>query len=306
MDGVVHLRFPAAVQEEWRLSEACRGERLDRAVCGVLRDRGRRTSVREVRRALASGAIRVDGRRVDPGRRAGGTERLDLTAFVPRAEARVAAEPELARRVPRLGGWPDMVALDKPPGVPCAPLRPTERSTLLGVALVHDPAIATAGPPLEGGLAHRLDVGTSGVVLFARTAAARDRLRAAFGAHRIDKRYLAVVRPPPAPLPPVLDAPIAGSGERVRVGDRPGALPARSTFTVLARRPDRWWVAVDTAHGRRHQVRAHLAHLGAPILGDARYGGAAAERLMLHAARLDLPDGRRVAAPPPPGFAEDG
>lgn len=261
-------------------------------------------SIREVKRGLTTGQILVDGRRAKPGQPARGGETIEAPDFVPRAEAVVEPEPELAAGVRILFEDEQTLAIDKPSGMACAPLEPGERGTALGVAIAIDPAIAAAGPPLEGGLVHRLDGGTSGVLLFARTPERRETLRAAFSEHRIKKTYAAVVAPPRERLPPTIDAPIRPGTrpDHVRVGEGPEGLPARSRVRVEARAPDRWRVVVDTRHGRRHQVRAHLAWVGAPIFGDTIYGGPPAERLMLHGARLILPEGRTLEAPLPPGF----
>lgn len=287
-----------------RLPPAARGARLDRAIQTALEADGRRASVREVRGALIDGRIRVDGRSRAPGGRAYGGEEIDVSCFVAREEARVLGEPELAEEAPVLARWPDLLALDKPSGLPSAPLRAGERGTLLAAAIAHAPEVASAGPPLEGGLLHRLDRGTSGVVIFARSREARRQGRRWFSEHQVLKKYLALVEPPSRPLPAIVDAPIGPSGtsDRVRVGDARKSLPAESRLRVLGLGETAWCIEVSSQHGRRHQVRAHLAHLGAPIVGDTTYGGRPARRLMLHASSVHLPDGRAVAAPAPEGF----
>ncbi|MCA9554459.1 MAG: RNA pseudouridine synthase, partial [Myxococcales bacterium] len=201
---------------------------------------------------------------------------------------------------------PHLLVLDKPSGVPTQPLRPGEGGTLLGAAVARAPAIAAAGPPLEGGLVHRLDVGTSGVVVFAKNAAQRMHLRDDFNHHRIEKRYLALARGT-LPDAAVAEGPIGPGGpDRVRVG--PGGQPARTEVEVLARFEDGLlWVEARTSTGRRHQVRAHLADLGAPIVGDPVYGAGPEPllaRLGLHAAAVTLADGRRFEAPVRGALAE--
>lgn len=269
------------------------GERLDRAIREWLSSQGRSVSIREVRRALSEGQILVNGRTTAPGARARGDEELEFGDFLPRDESRIESEPELPLTV--LADWPDLVAVDKPSGMPCAPLRPRERGTLVGAVVARYPEIADAGPPLEGGLAHRLDNETSGIVLIAKTLEARRWLRRSFREHRVEKSYLA--RTSPRALPRELDLPIYSAGARVRCG--PDGLEAYSAFDVEARRDDAQLVRVRTRFGRRHQVRVHLAEAGAPIDGDAVYGGSLAPRLMLHAATLRLPDDREVEAPLP-------
>ncbi len=279
-----------------------RGVRIDHAIYALLTAHGRPTSVREVRRALKDGRIRVEGRVVAPGRPAAGGERVDLDGFVPRAEAQVRPATE-TDEVQVVSEDDDVLVLNKPSGRPTHPLRPDDDSTLLSVAVALAPSVAHAGPPLEGGLVHRLDLGTSGVVVFAKTRVARAALRRAFRAHRVQKIYDAITVLP-SWSSRVTAGRIEGRGARVRVwaeGATVG-LPASSMLKVLQRTSDRAWISAETWTGRRHQIRAHLAHLDAPIVGDPLYGGPRALRLGLHAREVVLPDGRTFFAPAPPDF----
>jgi 23S rRNA pseudouridine1911/1915/1917 synthase len=273
-------------------------------VSRALEAEGRSASINEVRRALKDGRITIAGRRASPGLRAEGGESVELDRFVPRVEATIDPEPELAVTVRVIEDGGDVLVLDKPAGMPTQPLMPLERGTLLGVAVAVAPEIASAGPPLEGGLAHRLDVDTSGVVVFAKTAAARERLRRSFSGHRISKRYLACVTDRGSLVDPrVVRGAIAPSGPRVRVLDPEDGRgeEARTEVRPLRRvSAERVIVEIVTRFGRRHQVRAHLASIGAPIVGDLLYGGEPNGRLLLHAHQIELEDGRVFTAPPPP------
>ncbi|MGH7896096.1 MAG: RluA family pseudouridine synthase, partial [Candidatus Binatia bacterium] len=157
------------------------------------------------------------------------------------------------------------------------------------------------------GLAHRLDTGTSGVLLVARTAASWTDLRAAFRRHEVTKWYLAVVAGNPEPGR-VIDAPLAHDPR-----DRRRMIPARSgerawpAWTrIVDRHPFGRWslVLVELATGVTHQVRAHLGLVGHPVAGDPLYGGPpcdlGANRHALHAARIRVPAwDLDVAAPLP-------
>ncbi len=159
------------------------------------------------------------------------------------------------------------------------------------------------------GLVHRLDRPTSGVVLLARTSKAASRLSRQFRQRAVGKRYLAVVEG-------LLD----GAGERVDgiakggggvrvvpVGE-PGAQRAALRWRALTSGGGRTLVEVDLLTGRKHQIRAQLAALGAPVLGDVRYGGrtpfAGGRGIALHAWRLAVEHPTRrepvvVSTPPP-------
>jgi 23S rRNA pseudouridine1911/1915/1917 synthase len=265
---------------------------------------------------LRDGEIKVDGRRKKPGDRAKGGEEISFHGFVPRAEAEIAPDPELLLRAPVLYEDDELLALDKPSGVPTLPLAHGEQGTLAGAAVARCPEIARAGPPLEGGAVHRLDGLTSGVVLFAKSPAVRERLRAAFRDGRVEKHYLALAHDPDGALvaPRIVQLALVAFGEGgSQVAAEPGeegafsGQAARTELDPIARKAPWVLVAAQARTGRRHQIRAHLAAIGAPIAEDPLYGGSAPRppglregRLALHAVRVVLPDGRTIAAPIPP------
>ena len=197
----------------------------------------------------------------------------------------------------------DLIAINKPAGLLCEPKRFSSTSNLLELAS------ARFGPLV---LFHRLDRDTSGIVLLTRPGAINKYLDTAFKSHTILKEYLAVVATPHR---------LAASGViDVRLGPDP---ERRDRMTVVPRGGQRAvtrYALEETANGRQrvrlwpqtgrtHQLRLHLAHLGAPILGDRLYGPRLNEppRLLLHAERLELPEtdeypARSFVAPLPEGF----
>lgn len=128
---------------------------------------------------------------------------------------------------------------------------------------------------------HRLDRDTSGVLLMATSRAAATKLGELFQSPQIEKTYLALCQNGPDELPPEFDAPLGDVGGRQ--GLKEDGKPAQTSLSLVE---DRGRVSLVEAHphtGRTHQVRVHLAHLGWPIIGDVRYGGPVAARVMLHA-----------------------
>jgi len=174
------------------------------------------------------------------------------------------------------------------------------------------------------GLVHRLDRYTSGCLAMAKDAPAQQDLQRQFKARTVEKRYLALARAS-RKLPEVgsvlVDLPIARHRlERLKMVVQAAGRPAQTRVKVLARACGLALVECELLTGRTHQVRVHLAHLGAPILGDPLYGGATAwldadrrglacPHPMLHAWKLALDhpeDGRRLhcLAPPPPAWRQ--
>lgn len=198
----------------------------------------------------------------------------------------------------------DLVAIDKPAGLLSVPTQRAEKRTALAIV-----RSALAGRGGEGSLwpLHRLDRETSGVLLSARNRTARAKVLESWKSVR--KTYLAVVHGRPDPAEGVVDqALLEGKNMQVRVGQGPGSKPARTHYKVLESKGELSLLEVLLDTGRRQQIRAHLAHLGHPIVGDERRG-AAAPRMGLHALRLELPhpkDGRALVidAPVPRAFRE--
>jgi 23S rRNA (cytosine1962-C5)-methyltransferase len=145
----------------------------------------------------------------------------------------------------------------------------------------------------EGGVHQRLDVDTTGVLVFSRSSAGAKRLQAAFANRGAHKTYLAVVDGAPPAQRGTLRTPVAGK-------------PAETRYTVLGQGTGWSLVQCEPRTGRTHQIRVHLAQAGCAIKGDGRFGDALdrrAYRTLLHCQRLVLPDGTRFEAPPPADFA---
>ena len=281
------------------------GQRLDHVVARARGD----VAVAEARRLIDAGAVRVDGRVARKGVRVVAGQTVDVAEVVDAA----GVDPDAAVVVRWLHVDDALVAIDKPAGVPSHPLRAGERGTAANAIVARFPECAAASTdPREGGLAHRLDNATSGVLLAARTRAAWEALRAAMGAAACEKTYLAEVVGAP-PDAGVETAPIGRAGRRggrVRVGAGRAPLAARTAWEVVERRASTTLVRARLHAGRAHQVRAHLAAAGFPIVGDEIYGAAAppaldGARLRLHAHTIALPHPSTgaallIEAPPPP------
>jgi 23S rRNA pseudouridine1911/1915/1917 synthase len=283
------------------------GERLDHVVARALGG----IAVAEARRSIDAGAVRVDGRVARKGVRVVVGQTVDIEEVVDGA----GVEPDATMAVRWLHVDDALVAIDKPAGVPSHPLRAGERGTAANAIVARFPECAAASTdPREGGLAHRLDNETSGVLLAARSRAVWEALRAAMGAATCDKTYLAEVVGAP-PDAGVETAPIGRAGRRggrVRVGTGRAPLAARTAWEVVERRGATTLVRARLQAGRAHQVRAHLAAAGFPIVGDEIYGVAAppapgGARLRLHAHTIALPHPTTGAAllieAPPPAWA---
>lgn len=287
---------------EFEVTPAEEGQRLDRILVQRLPGVGRKGASELVGR----GDVRVDGRRA-------------VKAEQPAAGARVTVRlPEGAAAVPEPGPLDvlleraDLVVVDKPAGQPSAVLRGTDRGTLVNALLARYPEMAHVGfGEREPGLLHRLDTQTSGVLVAARHAEAFTALRSALESGTLHKTYLAVVEAERIDEGGVVSewlGPHPRNRRKVVVypADAPGARPARSQYRVLER-SGRWaLVEVSAPRAYRHQVRVHLASLGAPIAGDLLYGGAdvgLGERHALHASSVShtghVPEPFSVSSPLP-------
>lgn len=177
-----------------------------------------------------------------------------------------------------------LIVADKPAGLPTVPGRPVELHDCLWHRVRERFADAL--------VVHRLDMATSGLVLFARGIDVQRALGAAFAARRVGKRYAAVVRGHVGADAGEIDLPLAAdwpNRPRQKVDAEHGK-PSTTRYAVVDRGAASTRLALEPLTGRSHQLRVHLAAIGHPILGDTLYGDAsvrtAAPRLLLHAARL--------------------
>jgi 23S rRNA pseudouridine1911/1915/1917 synthase len=277
-------------------------DRIDKALARFYPAAGRR----QLAQLFADGAVRLNGRRASKGDRVAVGDTVELTREPVHGTAlRPAPDPDVPLVI--LAERSDLVAVAKPAGVPSQPLRAGELGTMANAIAFRFPeCVAIGDDPRDGGLVHRLDIGTSGVLIAARTPEAHRALRAAFGAGMVVKHYLAITDG--RPVARECDAPLAQRGKRAVV-DLAEGLPAYTEIAVESTLPRHALVRCIARTGRMHQVRAHLAHVGAPLTGDALYGGAPLpghDGFFLHAERIALPLGGEplvVAAPVPDRFA---
>ena len=197
----------------------------------------------------------------------------------------------------------DLIAIDKPSGL--LSVSTDRQRSRTALALLRE-SLPPPGRPAPLWPVHRLDRETSGVLLFARSLDARDALQSAWT--DAQKRYLAIVETHPEPAEGTIDQPLwEDRNLNVRVGQRPGAKDAQTRYRTRERGRRRALLEVELVTGRRHQIRAHLAWLGCPIVGDRRYGSPA-PRMGLHARQLRVVHPRtgvelRLEAPPPRAFS---
>jgi 23S rRNA pseudouridine1911/1915/1917 synthase len=265
-------------------------------------------SRRRAQDVIEKGQVSVGGERVrEPGR---DVPESSAVEFDPNRKAL----PKARSTLPVLHEDEHVIVVDKPAGLLSVPSAPgLHEDTAL--ARVQD--YARRLKPHEGYAerVHRLDRDTTGALAFALSREARSGLIDAFRAHRIERRYLAIVEGEPQGARGTIDAPVRDawvSGRRGVAGPGEAAQPARTHWVLREPLPGAALVEVELETGRQHQVRAHLAHAGLPILGDPVYGRPSygrplARRPMLHAAELAFAHpitGERVHAksPLPPDF----
>lgn len=278
-------------------------DRVDKALARHFPEAGRR----QLALLFDEGCVRVAGKLAKKGDRVVAGDVIELSREPVSGDAlRPAPDPDAAAQLVVLVERSDIVVINKPAGMPSQPLRPGELGTAANAIVARYPeCVAIGDDRRDGGLVHRLDIGTSGLLVAARTPEAYRALRDAFGAGLVDKHYLAITDG--RPVSRECDLPLLQRGKRVVV-DHTDGLAAHTTFTVERESPAHALVRCDARTGRMHQVRAHLAAVGSPIAGDELYGGAPVPGLdgfFLHAAHIVLPlgDGKlTVEAPPPEKF----
>jgi 23S rRNA pseudouridine1911/1915/1917 synthase len=262
------------------------GERVDRVVAfltGLPRS--------EVADLVAAGAVRLAGSTVDTrARRVSEGDVVDVDMPAPADDRLV---PDAGVELTVVYDDADVIVIDKPAGLVVHPGAGRPAGTLVHGLVARFPDVAAVGDPRRPGIVHRLDKGTSGLMVVARTPAALADLTAQLKARTIERRYLALVLGEVAEGKGVVDAPVGRSARqptRMAVTNRGRA--ARTRYEVLERYTEpvpATLLECRLETGRTHQVRVHLAAIGHPVAGDTRYGrgqALAMNRPFLHAHSL--------------------
>ncbi|TFV98885.1 RluA family pseudouridine synthase [Leifsonia flava] len=241
------------------------GTRVDAAIAKLLGFS--RTFAAEVAEA---GGVSVDGRTVDKSDRLRGGSWLEVS-WAPKQALEIVPIP-----VPDLGivyDDDDIVVVDKPAGVAAHPSVGWEGPTVVGALAAAGFRISTSGAPERAGVVHRLDAGTSGLMVVAKSEKAYTALKRAFHDREVEKIYHAVVQGHPDPLLGTIDAPI---GRHPR-SDWKFAVIADGKHSVthyetLEAFPYASLLEIHLETGRTHQIRVHMAAQRHPCVGDAMYG----------------------------------
>jgi len=280
---------------------ALAGERLDRALATLLgATRARATAL------IAAGVVAVDGTVVTKGStKVAAGAGITCPDEMPPAAGRPAPDESVAVTVVHEDDA--VIVVDKPAGLVVHPGAGNATATLVHGLLAGHPELAGVGAADRPGIVHRLDKDTSGLLVVARTAGAYESLVGQLRRRIVTRRYLALVWGRLDPGRGVIDAPI-GRSERTptKMTVTARGRAARTAYEVIAsssRPADVSLVECTLDTGRTHQIRVHLAAIGHPVVGDARYGGRRGpagdlRRFFLHAAFLafDQPlTGERVS-----------
>ncbi len=247
-----------------------------------------RTTAAEI---IESGGASLDGRVRGKSDRvlAGATLEVDL----PEPD-RVLPPPERVEGLRVVHEDDDIVVVDKPPGVAAHPSPGWTGPTVVGGLAAAGHRVSTSGAEERQGVVHRLDVGTSGLMVVAKSERAYTVLKDAFRERTVDKRYAAVVQGHPDPLVGTIDAPIdRHPSAAYRFAVVASGRPSVTHYETVEAFRSAALLDVRLETGRTHQIRVHMSALRHPCLGDLTYGADPAlarrlglERQWLHAARL--------------------
>ena len=275
------------MDEAWEIPLALDGERLDRVLAlstGLSRQ--------AVNALIDAGVVRVGRRAIDSRSRKVHTgDRVTVVGGIPRVEpVTPAADP--AVEVPVVWADEAVIVVDKPAGLVVHPGAGHAGGTLVHGLLAKFPDLNQLGGDRPG-IVHRLDKGTSGLLVVARTQVSFGVLTKQMAQRRVTRTYVALVVGTVDSDSGLIDAPLARSDvDPTAIRVQAGGRPARTTYSVEQRfvaQPATTLLRCGLETGRTHQIRVHLSSIGHPVVGDRRYGGPAwpgLGRPFLHAAHL--------------------
>jgi 23S rRNA pseudouridine1911/1915/1917 synthase len=277
----------AAEHRTLYVPEGLAGERVDAALARLFGFS--RTRAADL---IAQGLVHVDGAGVAKSDRVSPGSMLDVT--IPSEADPLAVVPEVVEGIGIIHDDESIVVIDKPVGVAVHPSPGWSGPTVVGHLAGAGFRIATGGAPERQGIVQRLDVGTSGVMVIAKSERAYSVLKNAFRQRTVDKTYHALVQGHPDPHEGTIDAPI-GRHPRAdyKFAVRADGRASVTHYSTLEAHRFASLLEVHLETGRTHQIRVHMAALKHPCVGDLTYGAdpvlakrVKLERQWLHAVRL--------------------
>ena len=217
------------------------------------------------------GAVLVNGNTVSKSDRLSAGQWLEVT--LPEPAAPLVPKEELVEGMDVVYSDDDIIAVNKPVGVAAHPSVGWEGPTVIGGLAAAGFRLSTSGPPERKGIVHRLDVGTSGVMVVASSERAYSALKAAFKERTVHKTYHALVQGLPDPIEGTIDAPIGrhpSSGWKFAVTDE--GKHAITHYSLIEAFREASLLDVHLETGRTHQIRVHMSAIGHPCCGDPMYG----------------------------------
>ena len=267
--------------------EGLEGQRVDAAMSKLLGLS--RTAAADI---CADGGVQMSGRPVIKSDRVIAGERLDIIMPEPQRPVEVVADPVPGMRI--VHDEDAFVVVDKPVGVAAHPAIGWTGRTVVGGLAAAGFRIATSGAPERQGIVQRLDVGTSGLMVVAKSEYAYSVLKRAFKERTVDKTYHALVQGLPDPVLGTIDAPIARHPKHDGLyAVRTGGKNAITHYEVIEAHRRAALVEIHLETGRTHQIRVHFSATKHPCVGDLPYGAdpvlakeLGLERQWLHAVKL--------------------
>jgi len=217
------------------------------------------------------GAVLVNGNTVSKSDRLSAGQWVEVT--LPEPAAPLVPKEELVEGMDVVYSDDDIIAVNKPVGVAAHPSVGWEGPTVIGGLAAAGFRLSTSGPPERKGIVHRLDVGTSGVMVVASSERAYSALKAAFKERTVHKTYHALVQGLPDPIEGTIDAPIGrhpSSGWKFAVTDE--GKHAITHYSLIEAFREASLLDVHLETGRTHQIRVHMSAIGHPCCGDPMYG----------------------------------
>jgi len=282
-----HGRGGRAEHRTVSVPDGLAGERLDSAMARVFGFSRSRCA-----ELVAAGHVTVDGHATTKSERVHAGSVLEVE--IPATVDPVAVVPEMVEGIKIVHDDDALVVIDKPIGVAVHPSPGWSGPTVVGHLAAAGFRIATSGAAERQGIVQRLDVGTSGVMVIAKSEYAYSRLKSAFRSRTVDKTYHALVQGHPDPLRGTIDAPIGRNPKHdYKFAVRADGKHSVTHYETLEAHRFASLLEIQLETGRTHQIRVHLSALKHPCVGDLTYGAdpvlasrVELERQWLHAVRL--------------------